>query len=357
MKASSGVVGERATPLIWLGRLRRSFPRALPVAAAIASALVLTGFIFILLGLSPIDGYLSMLHGSIGTKYGFGQTLMVATPLMLTGLAAAIPFSARLWNVGGDGQFYAGAICSVVLGLTFVDLDPILLTVLCMVVGAVGGAAWGFIPGILKVAAHVNEVIVTIMLNFLGALLADLVIAAWSENIQQTTRPLPAHVGLPLIWSGTPVNLGLPIAVATAVAAFVLLQRTPLGLAIRAVGMGSPAARLAGFDVGRIGVSSFLVGGACAGLAGAILVVGVHHALLTNMSAGYGLTGVAVALVANLNPLAIIPAAFFFAVITTGASNLTAGFGILTSASYVIIAVFVILLLAFRLITFKYPET
>lgn len=332
-------------------------PSAPAVAMSVVSALVLTAVMFVILGLNPLDAFWAMLRGALGSNYAIGQTLTVTTPLILTGLAAVIPFSARLWNVGAEGQFYAGAIVSVLVGLTFVELPPLVLVIVCMASGVLGGAAWGLIPGLLKAVASVNEVIVTIMLNFVAVVMADFVIRAWGENIQQTTRPLPAGVDLPVIWPGTPLKLGFVLAICVAIASFVLLQRTPLGLGIRAAGFGGRAARLAGFKPSLIAIAAFVIGGACAGLAGAILVVAVNHALVTHMSASYGLTGVAVALVARLNALAVIPAAFFFAVITVGGANLTAGFGILTSASYVIVALFVTLLLAFRLVTFKYPET
>lgn len=318
---------------------------------SLIAAIVLTGLVMRLLGANPIQAYQGLLSGALGSVYNIGLTLMVATPLILTGMAAAIPFSARLWNVGGEGQLYAGAVASVLVALTFVHLPAPLLAVLAIVCGILAGAVWAMIAGLLRILVDANEVIVTLMLNFIALNAADYVITGpWAQNVSPQTRNIPKGVTLANIWPGTSVNLGLVLAVICAVLAFILMRNTALGLSIRATGFNSRASRLAGFSITRITLAAFGVAGACAGLAGAIEVVGVYHALVPDLSANYGYIGIAVALLARLNPLWIIPSAIFFAAVTVGGNNLTATSGISTSTSLIIEAIFVILLLAFHVV-------
>jgi len=319
--------------------------------ASLLAALVLTGIVILVLGANPIQAYGAILSGALGNPYNTGLTLMVATPLILTGLAAAIPFSARVWNIGGEGQLYAGAIASVLVALTFTGLGAVPLTILSIACGILAGGFWGAIGGALRVFAGANEVIVTLMLNFVALTVADYVITGpWAQNISPQTRNIPKGVTLPTIWPHTAVDLGLILAVIAAGIVFVLMRRTPLGLAIRACGFNPDAARLAGFSLGSIIMTAFAIGGACAGLAGAILVIGVNRALVPDISANYGYIGIAVALIAGLRPLWILPGALLFAIITVGGNNLTASSNISTSVSLIIEAIFVIFLLAFRVI-------
>jgi len=326
-------------------------------AAALVGALVVTGVVIAVLGASPIAAVRAIVSGSLGSTYNFGQTLSVTAPLALTGLAAAIPFSARLWNAGGEGQLYAGAIAGVLIALTAPPLPHVALAALALVGGMVAGSLWASIAGILKAAFGANEIITTLMLNFIALLVADYVITGpWAAPAASTTKNIPANATLPIIWSGTTVGTGALIALAAVVAANVLMKNTTLGFGIRAVGAGGDAAKLAGFRIPTLTVSAFAAGGAFAGIAGAIAVLGVQYALVANISENYGFTGIAVALIARLNPLLIIPSAFFFAITSVGGNNLTATTGISPSASLIITAAFVIFLLAFGVIKLSYPE-
>ena len=319
--------------------------------AALVAALVLTSVVFVAAGADPVQAYQGLLTGAFGSSYAVGLTAMAATPLILTGLAAAIPFSARLWNIGGEGQFYVGAIASVLVALTFVTVPAPLLAALAVGCGILAGAVWGMIAGALRILVDANEVIVTLMLNFIALQIADYVITGpWAQNVSPQTRDIPSGVTLATLWSGTSVNLGLVLALVCAILVYVLMRNTALGLSIRATGFNPKAARLAGFSIAWITMAAFGLAGGCAGLAGAIEVVGVHHALIPNISSDYGYIGIATALIARLNPLWIIPSAVFFAAITVGGNNLTATSGISTSTSLIIESLFVILLLAFHVI-------
>ncbi len=325
---------------------------------SLAATFLLVAVILLVLGANPISAYEAILYGSLGDVYNMSQTAMVMAPLMLTGLAASIPFSARLWNVGGAGQLYAGAVAAVLVALTFTDVPGPILTVVALACGSVAGAMWGGLAAILKVFTGANEVIVTFMLNFVALLLADYVITGpWAQGAQPQTRSVPVGVDLLALWPGSFINLSPVLAIVAVVVAYTVMTRTTLGFGIKAYGLGAKATRLAGFNVSQIILSAFTLGGACAGLAGAILVVGVQHALVPDIAAQYGYTGIAVALIAKLNPLWIIPSAALFAIIDVGGSNLPATIGVSTSASFVIEAAFVILLLGFRLLRFTYPES
>jgi ABC-type uncharacterized transport system permease subunit len=325
--------------------------------ASLLAALLLTALILLVLGANPLEAYQAIFIGSLGNLYNISQTVMVMAPLMLTGVAAAIPFAARQWNVGGEGQLYVGAVAAVLVALTFVSVPGPLLTLAALLGGIAAGAVWGLIAAGLKVLRGANEVIVTFMLNFIALLVADYVITGpWAQNAEPQTRSVPSGVDLAALWPGSNINLAPLIALAGILVAWVVMTRTSLGFGLRASGLNARAARLAGFGISRLILAAFALGGAWAGLAGGILVVGVHHALVPAISAQYGYTGIAVALIARLHPLWVIPSAALFAIIDVGGSSLPAVTGVSTSASYVIEAAFVILLLAFRVIRFTYPE-
>jgi simple sugar transport system permease protein len=324
---------------------------------ALIIALFVTGLVMLALGADPIEAFDGMINGSVGSRPAFAQTLLATAPLILTGLAAAIPFSARIFNVGGEGQLVAGAVGATAMGFWFSSLAAPALVVLAIVGGIVGGAIWGLIAGALRAFFQANEVIVTLMLNFIALLVADYAInSSWADPVSPQTRPLPGGVDLPIIWSDTLVNLGIVLAVVAAIVGFFLMRRTPLGFGITATGYNPAAARIKGYEIGMVTLAVLAIGGAFAGLAGAVEVLGKHHALVPNLSSTYGYTGIAVALVARLNPLWLIPSAFFFAAINAGSNTLQATAGVSTAASLVVQAVFVLSLLALRVIRISYPE-
>jgi simple sugar transport system permease protein len=322
----------------------RSF--GLATIALVASLLLMAG-VFAALGANPVDAYHALLQGSLGSRFALGETLMVAVPLILCGLAAAIPFTAGLWNIGGEGQLYAGAFATTAVALTFPHVPGGLLTLLALLGGAAGGALWGLVAGGLKVRFGANEVIVTLMLNFVAIILvAYATDSLWSGGgLSGSTKPTPAGVDLPDIWPGTTLNLAIVITLAVAALAAVLLTWTRLGFALRVTGLNPDASRLAGFNIPLIVIVAFALGGACAGLAGACQVVGVDHTLASGFSPGYGYMGIAVALTARLNPFWIVPAALFFAVLVVGGNQLPIAVGISSAAASVVQATFVLLLL------------
>jgi general nucleoside transport system permease protein len=326
------------------------------LVAAVFSSLLITALVFVLLGANPFDAYHAIIKGALGDSYGFGQTLTITATLTLTGVAAAIPFSAKLFNIGGEGQLYAGAVGATVLSLTLDPGSPALVVAVALIGAAVAGALWAVVPALLRAYTGANEIITTLMSTFLALLLAQWVVSEYAEGTANSTRLLPEGVELPVLSSGSTINYGVFIALAVILVAAVFLAKTRTGMAIRAVGAGQDAAKQAGFSFAKVAVVTFLIGGAAAGIAGGILVVGVNHSLTTDISGNYGYIGIAVALLARLRPLLLAPAAFLFAIITVGAGNLTAQFNIQPSVGLVVEGIFVALLLLFGVVRPRYPE-
>jgi simple sugar transport system permease protein len=251
-------------------------------------------------------------------------------PLLLVGVGICIAFRAGVINIGGEGQIIAGAIVATVVALAIPAAPRVVLVPLVLVGGAVGGGIWGAIPGALKAYAGVNEILSTIMMNivaaqFLSFLLQDLLAdnAPGAVKIQQTKR-LSENADLPLLPGGTRLHLGVIVAVLVAVLGYILLFHTALGVRLRAVGHNPHASKYAGMPVKKSIVQALAFSGACAGIAGAVLVFGSssHRFIADGGVSGFtqsaGFNGIVAALFGGLMPLYTIPAAFFFGGMLTG---------------------------------------
>lgn len=351
-----GGVESLTRAMLGFGR-QRSWRNLLDVVIAIVVAIALLVVFLLILGADPSVALEGMIEGSLGNSIAFGQTLLVTTPLIFCGLAAAIPFSARIFNVGGEGQLVAGAVGATAVGFWASGLDPTLLIALALLAGLVSGAIWSLIAGVLKAYLATNEVIVTLMLNFVAALLANYAInGSWRDSTSPQTRAFPESLNLPTFLGEASANIGIILAIAAAIVAAVVLYRTRLGFGIRATGLSPTAAKLSGFSAALTTIAVFGIAGAFAGLGGGVEVLGNHHALVEGIAANYGFTGIAVALVARLHPLGVVPIAFVFAAITVGASTLPATTGVSSAASLIVVAIFVLALLALNVIRISYPE-
>lgn len=334
------------------------WPRALVrLCLALAATLAIFAGIIAALGTGPLDAFEALYRGSVGNKFNFGQTAMIASLLACTGLAAAIPFQAHLWNVGGEGQLWFGAFTAVAVALTLpTSMAGWQAMTLTVAAATVAGAFWGFVPGILKATINANEIITSLMLVFIAIQVGNYAISTLFPSQSNQTQSVPFDFLLPNVWTGTLVTVGAPLAAGAAVVAWILMSRTPLGFQIRAVGLNPNAARINGMSTGRVAVLSFTIGGAFGGLAGAIAVLGINGALISGFSANFGFIGIAVALVARLNPAWILPSAFLFAALRTGSNGLQAQTGISTTVGEILVTTFVVLLLAFRVIRLRYAE-
>jgi simple sugar transport system permease protein len=303
-----------------------AYPLLLPLLA-LAAALLLGALMLLALRVNPLDAYAALIGGALGTRSGLIQSAVKATPLLLVGLGIVIAFRANVINIGGEGQIIAGALATTGLAVTFAGWPAWLLLPASLLLGFLAGAAWGFVPGVLKARLGVNEILSTVMMNAIALQLMNYLLSGplidpaevrAGTFIAQSAR-LPAQSWLPRIVPQTQLHAGILVALLLAGAVYVFLWRTTLGYRIRAVGLNPDAARYAGIRVPIYQALSLTLAGGFAGLAGAVEVLGVHHRLLEGITGGYGFTGIVAALFGKLHPLGAIPASFFFGSLLVGA--------------------------------------
>ena len=312
--------------------LRNAIGPMVPISAVIL-ALIIGAFMVLAFGGDPIEGYRAMFSGAFGGLDELSETTLRATPLLLVGVGICIAFRSSVINIGGEGQIIAGALLCTAIVLALPDLPRPVLLPLALIGGAVGGAFWGWMPGVLKAYSGVNEILSTIMLNIVaGYLMQFLLLGPMKDkageevlgDIAQTER-LSENAKLPTLVGGTQFNLGIVVGVLAAVLAFVLLWRTSLGFEMRAVGGNQAAARYAGMRVKRNIVLALTFSGMMSGLAGAVLVLSstAHRLSVESGPAGFtqlaGFNGIVAALFGALHPLWTIPASFLFGGLLVGA--------------------------------------
>lgn len=302
--------------------------------------------------------YALLLEGGFGSRFAITETLTRATPLILTGLAAAVAFRARLYNIGAEGQLYAGAIAAVAVGglhggVGF-GLHPWLLFPLMMAVAMAAGALLLLGPALMK-RLGVDEVVTTLLLNFIVLLAVSALLdgpmkdpsaMGWPQSVA-----LQDALHLDRLIERSRVHTGLLAALGLAVALWALLKYTTTGFEIRAVGANARAAAFAGMPVGWVTVKVALLSGALAGLAGAVEVAGRAHYVTLDMSPGYGYSGIVIAMLAMLNPLGVVAAAVFVAGILVGADSMSRSVGVPTYIADVIVAVSLVAMLVATMLT------
>ena len=339
-------------------RFRQLIAILRPIAALAAAGVVAILILALLLAATGYDANaaLSALwRGSLGSTAALcSSTLVRATPLILTGLAVALAFRAGILNIGAEGQFLAGATAATWLGLDLAPAHPAVIALpLVLTFGALAGSVWAGIAAWLRRRFGVLEVISTIMLNFLAAYgVAYLVRGPLQEptHIYPQTATLADALHLPWLIPGTRLHAGFALAVVAAIAAAWVLRFTAPGYRLRASGANPFAAASAGLiDVQSTTTYAFLASGALAGLAGAVEVTGVTYALYENISPGYGYTAIAVALLAGLEPLAVIVAGILFGALDAGAGAMQRDAGVPSVMVTVVEAVLILIFLIPRL--------
>lgn len=280
-----------------------TFPISLVFALTVGAA------IFSALGLNPLKAYAVMAQGCFGSFYRFSEVIVRSVPLMLTGLAVALAATMLLWNIGCEGQLVLGGICSAAVGLFAAPHLPAVWVIPAMTAaGAVGGALWALIPAVLKAFLAVNEILSTLLLNYVAVIFMEhLYYGPWrnpegfgfpgTAQISEVARL--SHFG------GTRVHLGLLLALALALILYTALRHTPWGFRVRVIGRNLQAARYAGFGIKGHVIGAMILSGAVAGLAGMTEVSGIHFRLQQGLAVGYGYDGIIVAWLARLNPLSV----------------------------------------------------
>ncbi len=341
---------------------RSATPRWLWLAApalALALTLAVTSLLVAWAGAPVGRAYALLLEGGFGSRFAWTETLTRATPLIFTGLAAAVAFRARLYNIGAEGQLYAGAMAAVAVGGlhggTGLEASPALLLPLMMAAAALAGALLLLGPALMKSRLGVDEVVTTLLLNFIVLLgvsalldgpMKDSSAMGWPQSVA-----IQDALQLDKLIARSRVHTGLVGALVLAAVLHLLLQRTTLGFQIRAVGANARAAAFAGMPVGRTMVLVALISGALAGLAGAVEVAGRAGYVTLDMSPGYGYSGIVIAMLAALNPLGVVAAAVFVAGILVGADGMSRSVGVPTYIADVIVATSLIAMLVATLFT------
>jgi simple sugar transport system permease protein len=307
----------------------------LAMALALVAGLVAIGFIFLLCGVNPFFAFKKIFSGSFGSLYGFKETITKAIPLILIGGGLALAFKAKFWNIGAESQLLMGAIFGTWVGLNWgPSLPSVVIVPVMFFAGFLGGALWGLIPAILKLRFAINEVISTLMLNYICAeFLTLLIVGPWKSPKKfgfPYTDDLPESAILSL-FPGSRIHLAtLILAVVAAVVLTVMIYKTRFGYEVRVIGENPDAAKYAGIDFSRTTVLVMAVSGGMAGLAGVGEVAGIHHYLSypDSISSGYGFTAIIVAWLAKLNPFYVIFSGIFFGGILVGGDAIQISLGL-----------------------------
>ncbi len=377
MAASSATVAQRPSPRIPAPIRRMARGIAVPVGSVIF-AFVIGGLIVAVTGGNPFAAYLGLVCGGFGLLCSGGEnpalqlsnTIVFTTPLLLTGVAVALPFRAGLFNIGAEGQLLAGAVACTVIGVKFSDLPAPILLPMVLLGGTLAGAIWAGIPGVLKATIGAHEVVTTIMLNYVAQWLVRYMIVGGPLQAAHgfsSSAPIGAGARLPtflpndnsLIVFGLPagvyrVHAGLLIALAAVGVFAFLLWRTSLGYEIRAVGQSQRAARYAGVSVRRTIIVTMLIAGAFAGLAGAVQIAGVDHSLTDKyFTDTTGFDAIAVALLGLGSGVGIILASILFGALHAGGSVMQSDAGISGSLVLVLEALILFSIAANFLSTIK----
>ncbi len=297
----------------------------MPYLGAIVVAFLAVGIFLALSGYDVLEAYRTILFSSFRTPSSFVQTLLKFVPLVLQALAFTIPLAAGKFNIGGEGQMIVGAIGAAGVGIVFADWPAPILLPLVILAGIFFGGIWGAIPAWLLHRFRVNEILTTVLLNFVSFYLLNYVATqVWPDPTagHPTTVPIGAGGILPMLIANPPLNSGFLLALVIAMAAYVFASRTVAGYEMVVTGANARASEVHGINTRLIWFLTLTLGGAIAGLSGAIEVAGIHHRLIEGLQSNYLILGIIIGLIAKGNNLTVPFVAFFIAVLEVGASAL-----------------------------------
>ncbi len=302
----------------------------IPLIAIIVTFL-LTSVLLLLAKADPFEAFYNFLIAPLSNSVSAIEVLVKSTPLLLTGAAVTFAFTAGYWNIGAEGQLYAGAIAAAGMGIVGKGLPPVLAILLRIVAGFAACMAWALIPALLKIKLAVDEVVTTLLLNTVILFLVSFLLnGVWRDPVSGWPQsPTIADEAIfPKLIPMSRLHLGFILAWIVIGISYLVLRRSALGLRMRSIGLNPEAARFAGVNVNRTILTAALVSGGIAGLAGMSEVAGIHYHLIDAISPGYGYTGIIAATLGGLNPLGVSLASLFIGLIETGAQSVSRAMGV-----------------------------
>lgn len=303
---------------------KKVFTAMLPIIGIIVG--LLFGSIIILIkGVNPIDAYAALLNGSLGSMDNFSNSLIKTIPLGFTGLAIILSNTTGIFNIGAEGQVQLGAVAATFVGVNFMGHGPVLSITLCILAAALVGGIFALLPGILKAYKGFNEIIITMLLNYIAILFVGYLVRG-PLKMKNQTFPQSAEISstakLPIIIPNTQLHAGMILLLIACAIVYFVIYKTSFGFKMRAVGKNMNAADYAGINGKKIMVLAMVISGCVAGIAGGVEILGVKGRLIDNFSPGYGYDAIAVAMLANLHPLWMLLSAFFFGALSNGATSM-----------------------------------
>jgi len=297
---------------------------------SVAIAILIGSVVILAAGKSPIEAFSAMFYGAFGGTRQIGETLLRATPLVFTGLAVAYGFRSGLFNIGAEGQLFLGGLAAAFVGVQLAGFPWIVSVPAVILSAAVAGAAWAFIPALMKAKIGAHEVITTMMFSYIGRYLVSWIVTGpfKDEGAIPQTPLLPETSQLPRISDvltfiqPNRAHFGIILGVGVAILVWWILKYTVLGYEARAVGFNPFASETGGISVSATTIKSLCISGALAGLSGAVEIMGLHHRLFDQFSSGFGFTGIAVALLAKNNPIGVLAAALLFGALSAGSGTM-----------------------------------
>jgi simple sugar transport system permease protein len=324
---------------------------------ALTTTILIASLLTMVAGGNPFAVLGLIIKGAVGSKFALLETLNRATPLIFTGLAVAVAFRAKLWNIGAEAQLYSGAVVAVLMGTGTLAWSSQALIPVMIVCSMAAGALMLLIPTLLKTRLGVDEVVTTLLLNFIFLLFVSLLLEGPLKDPMGMGWPksarLIAEARLPRIVDGLRLHWGFGIALITAFIVWIVNTKTTFGYAMRAVGHNAEAARYAGMPINLIMMQTSLLSGGLAALAGFSEVAGLKGSLTLDLSPGFGYSGIIVAMLALLHPLGVVVAALFVAGIFIGADSMSRAAGVPTYLADIMLAS-ALLLMAVAVLLTKY---
>jgi len=282
-------------------------------------------FSFYMCGINVMSAIQTLYFGAIGTYNSISETLLLASILALISYGLTISFTANVWNIGAEGQYMMGAIASTVLSLTFKNLPGYILIPLSLVIGILAGLLWALLPGVLLVKYSVNEVLTTLMMNYIAQYILSWLVTGPLQDrtsLFPESPYIPSQAHLPRIIALYRINyISLILLIALAPLIYIIISKTYFGMSLRILGSSRRVAKYAGLNVEKLIISSLLISGALSGLAGAIEILGIQYRLRPGIVQGYGYTGIVITLVGNMHPYGCLLASIFIASLMNGISQ------------------------------------